>query len=586
MFKRSSLLISSLIFIGNLAPQSQAKADPYALNSYDKFVIIYEENHSFDNLYGMWGAVGPFSVEGLSNALTIQNSSRRIQVRQNNSTPYQCLLQLDVNLTSPSPLTPACSDNTGTPFTSQFVNAPFQIDPYIPASFWTCPIPGYYAAKGILNTNPPNANATPGGCTMDLVHRYYNEQYQINGGMLNRYVTGSDAAGLSMGYYDTTALPFYKYLHAPNSPNYVILDKFFQSAFGGSFLNHQWLVTSKTPVFIGADQYPPGSPYYQHSVVDTNGMPTSTPLYTPTIQGVADRALTAMCDQASLPAGTVCGDYAVNTIQPFSWPYAPNTPDQRRLPTLNYDTIGDSLSRKGVDWAWYSGGWSNANGYIDQPGWTNGSGPSCSDPNASNSTQFPFCPDKAFQYHHQPLNYFTQYARPSSPLDPKNYGPSARMAHLKDEAEFIQLAQKGGLKTVSFVKAIGEQNEHPGYASVPYGSSHLTYLVDTILKGPDGNKTLIIITYDEFGGAWDHVPPPSNNNNVAPHDKWGPGTRIPAIVVAQNIRASWVDHTYYDTTSILKTLELRFGLPPLDGGTRREYSVNALQNAVGPSKRW
>jgi len=97
---------------------------------------------------------------------------------------------------------------------------------------------------------------------------------------------------------------------------------------------------------------------------------------------------------------------------------------------------------------------------------------------------------------------------------------------------------------------------------------------------------LIIITYDEFGGAWDHVSPPSNNNNLAPHDQWGPGTRIPAIVVAKNIRASWIDHTYYDTTSILKTIELRFGLPPLDGGARREYSVNALQNAAGPSRRW
>ena len=534
----------------------------------------------------MWGSVGYDAVDGLPNALMIQNNLRRIQVRQNNSTPYQCLLQLDVNLTSPSPLTPSCTDNTGTTFTSHFVNAPFQIDPYIPASYWTCPVPGYYAANGILNTNPPNANATPGGCTRDIVHRFYNEQYQINGGMQNRYVTGSDASGLSMGYYDTTALPFYKYLHSSNAPNYVILDKFFQSAFGGSFLNHQWLIASKTPTFTYAGQYAPSSPYYQHSVIDTNGMPTATPLYAPTIQGVADRALTATCDQATLPTGAVCGDYAVNTIQPFSWPYSPGTADQKRLPPQNYDTIGDSLTNQGVDWAWYSGGWSNANGYTDQPGWTNGAGPKCSDPYADTSMPFPFCPDKDFQYHHQPLNYFAKYARPSSPLDPSNYGPPDRMKHLKDEAEFIQLAQKGGLKPVSFVKPIGEANEHPGYASVPHGNSHLTYLVDTILSGPDGNQTLIIITYDEFGGAWDHVSPPSNNNNLAPHDQWGPGTRIPAIVVAKNIRASWIDHTYYDTTSILKTIELRFGLPPLDGGARREYSVNALQNAAGPSRRW
>ena len=51
----------------------------------------------------------------------------------------------------------------------------------------------------------------PGGCTRDLVHRFYQEQYQLNGGRQNRYVTGSDAVGLTMGVYDTRALPIYRY---------------------------------------------------------------------------------------------------------------------------------------------------------------------------------------------------------------------------------------------------------------------------------------------------------------------------------------------------------------------------------------
>ena len=54
----------------------------------------------------------------------------------------------------------------------------------------------------------------PGGCTRDLVHRFYQEKYQINGGQQNRYVTGSDAVGLTMGTYDTTQLPIYRYLHS------------------------------------------------------------------------------------------------------------------------------------------------------------------------------------------------------------------------------------------------------------------------------------------------------------------------------------------------------------------------------------
>ena len=87
-----------------------------------------------------------------------------------------------------------------------------------------------------------------GGCTRDIVHRFYHEQYQLDGGKQDRYVTGSDAMGLTMGMYDTKALPIYQYLHSPGHPNYAIEDNFFQSAFGGSFLNHQWLIAAASPV--------------------------------------------------------------------------------------------------------------------------------------------------------------------------------------------------------------------------------------------------------------------------------------------------------------------------------------------------
>src|SRR4029077_14437990 len=92
----------------------------------------------------------------------------------------------------------------------------------------------------------------PGGSTRDLVHRFYQEPYQINGGAQNRYVTGSDAVGLSMGVYNTQALPIYAYLHQSGHPDYAIADNFFQAAFGGSFLNHQWLAAARDPKWVGA----------------------------------------------------------------------------------------------------------------------------------------------------------------------------------------------------------------------------------------------------------------------------------------------------------------------------------------------
>jgi len=71
-------------------------------------------------------------------------------------------------------------------------------------------------------------------------------------------------------------------------------------------------------------------------------------------------------------------------------------------------------------------------------------------------------------------------------------------------------------------------------------------------------STAIIVTYDENGGFWDHVPPPAG-------DRWGPGSRIPAIIISPFARRGYIDHTQYDTTSIIKLITRRFDLEPLPG---------------------
>jgi acid phosphatase len=504
----------------------------------DHIVVVYEENHSFDNLYGGWEG-----VDGLGNA----DAAHTTQVGQAGA-PYSCLLQNDPSLTSPSPLAPTCTDSTtGTTFQSAFTNAPFTIDDFIPPTAHTCPngVPG----------------GAPGGCTRDLVHRYYQEQYQLDGGRQDRYVTGSDAVGLTMGVYDTSALPIYDYLHGKHHPRYAIADRFFQGAFGGSFLNHQWLVAAGTPTWPGALN--DASSNDLHSVVDTNGMPTSYPLYhSPLGTTAKDLALTASCSppasRPATPPGVVCGDYAVNTIQPFYQPYSPGTAPARRLPPQTAPTIGDRLSDAGVDWAWYSGGWSNADGDVGGPGWTNGTGGTCADPNTASGATFPHCPNRLFQYHHQALNYYASFAPETT----------ERERHLRDEQEFLADANGSDksclLKPVSFVKPLGPENEHPGYASEHAGSDHLVDLLKAVEGSRCAKNTMVIVTYDEFGGQWDHVPPPGQGAAAGPHDVWGPGTRIPALVVSPRLHDSFsVDHTEHDTTSILSTIEHRFGLPPL-----------------------
>jgi hypothetical protein len=112
---------------------------PSALDRIRHIVVVYEENHSFDNLYGGW--------EGVT-GLAAADAAHTTQVDQAGA-PYKCLLQVDVNLASP-PLGTACSagppDNA---FASQFPNRFFTIDALIAPTDTTCPAPGVFAPNGV-----------------------------------------------------------------------------------------------------------------------------------------------------------------------------------------------------------------------------------------------------------------------------------------------------------------------------------------------------------------------------------------------------------------------------------------------------
>ena len=90
------------------------------------------------------------------------------------------------------------------------------------------------------------------------------------------------------------------------------------------------------------------------------------------------------------------------------------------------------------------------------------------------------------------------------------------------------------------------------------------------MNSPVWSDVLIIAAYDENGGRWDHVAPPVV-------DRWGPGTRVPAIIISPFARRGFIDHTRYDTTSILRLIERRWRLQPL--GTR-DANATDLSDAL------
>src|ERR671931_279147 len=347
------LLLVSMAVAPGAAQAGGGDRDPLA--GIKHIVVIYEENHSFDNLWGLWPG-----VNGI--ARPPSRTPRQTQVDVNGK-PFDCLLQVDVNLTTsadPPPnggLAPTCSTSPPAAFNSAFDNRIFDIGRFIPPDATTCYKPTPAAPFGPPH-GVPKGSGQPGGCTRDLVHRFYQEQYQIDHGRMDRYTAGSDAVGLTQGYYDTTRLPLYRYLTGDRSaPRYVIADRFFQGAFGGSFLNHQWLVAAATPAWEGSTPSD-GSANDLHSIVGTDGHPNSYPLHPetlwdpahPELGGVKDGALTEAAGAGGAcappagaptpPPGTVCGDWAVNTIQPTFQPHAPTG---AQLPPSHNTNIGDLL---------------------------------------------------------------------------------------------------------------------------------------------------------------------------------------------------------------------------------------------------
>ncbi len=129
------------------------------------------------------------------------------------------------------------------------------------------------------------------------------------------------------------------------------------------------------------------------------------------------------------------------------------------------------------------------------------------------------------------------------------------MQRLVSSQEFVGDLQAGKLPQVSWVVPIAPDSEHPP-ADVQRGMWHVTELINAVMQSKYWNDSVIIVTWDDYGGFYDHVAPPSL-------DKYGFGPRVPALVISPYARSGYICHTQFDFTSPLKLIEKRFGLKAL-----------------------
>ena len=530
----SLLLALALLLAPAWTRAEDRDGDRHQLDDIKHIIVIYQENWSFDSLYGLFP-----HANGISRAST----KSLLQRDRLTNKPY--LLQLgqpfDLASGSVSLTTPPQPINTNV--------SPNQVDTRFPANLMTL----------LPYDLQDDANLQPTDKTGDIVHRYWQEQSQINHGKMNGFVTWSDNPGLVMSYFDATDLP-----EGRLAQQYTLCDNFFHAAFGGSFLNHQFLIAAAAPVY-------PNAPANLQATLDSTGQLALDPT---TGKIVHDGTITPIGGASFANSGRPFDkNYGVNTIfspnliPTFTSPATPTNPSL--LPSQNdsnpsdptrpyIPNIGDRLSEKHVSWKWYSGGWDNA--LVSSP----------SNP-ANNGTVPANAPvDPLFQWHHQAFAYFDNYA----PWVNGQRNP-ASAAHLQDENNFFVDLQNHDLPSVSFVKPLGPDNEHPGYASLQQGQQHVADIVQAVKDNGYWDSTLIIVTYDEHGGRWDHVAPPTNNGI------WGDGSRVPALVIGKFAKRGFVDHTEHDTLSILKTIEERFNLRPLN---KFDANASSLDSALTLSK--
>jgi phospholipase C len=401
--------------------------------------------------------------------------------------------------------------------------------PYLPAPYT---VPGFAGAQ-LPNRPFPLAPFIPATTNVpwDPMHHFFRMFAQVNGGKMDRFVAlalggrheffdkpptdpaamlmaESTASGAVLGFYTRDDLPGYHHL----ADEYVLCDNFFQAMSGGSTGNALYLVSARSAVSSKAPAAKIGSleppvfdrPYDKYGILINDLAPVNGP--TETFMGSLD-------------------------LSP--------PPEEQTYPNIGQRLDGASLS-----WAWYNEAWNRVKPWAMKNAFGAGDG--------SVVVDTPW----AYLSHHNPFQYYPSWF------------DNVQAGHIRDaEDDFFEDAKTGNLPNVSFVKATGARDEHPANSAPRWGEDWVMSLLKAVASGPLWSKTAIVVAYDEGGGFWDHVAPPTP-------DPYGCGTRVPCMLIGPWSRRGYIDHKVADTTSILALIEARFGLQPMQ--TRDASAYNLL----------
>lgn len=204
------------------------------------------------------------------------------------------------------------------------------------------------------------------------------------------------------------------------------------------------------------------------------------------------------------------------SVQPFYGPC--NLPDPAAAPQT-FPNIGDQLTQKGVTWSVYQEDLGN-----------------CS----------------AYKPLHDPFQYFT-----------------TTHTVTQDYSQLATDLAAGKLPSVSFVFPNNRDDMHPGFGPITNGTGFLDTLIKQVQASPEWTSTAVIVTFDDGGGWYDHIPPPTV-------DSQGLGVRVPLIVISPLAKPHYISHVQMDHVSILRYIQNNWGLTPLNSRNSQSNDLSDL----------
>jgi acid phosphatase len=539
----ASTIVATIAFciIGNALALSPIADSHTTKTPIKHLIVIVGENRTFDHLFATYRpAAGQrvfnFLSEGIVNAdgTSGPNFSKAQQWQANNKDQYS----IAPKRTAPFAILPQPNTNhaVGQPpnvvdarFPANLPNGPFQLSKYAPYQL---------------------------SYTGDPVHRFFQMWQQFDEGRNDLFTwvgvtigTGSNGrpapapfadqstrqGAVAMGFYNMSQgdVPVFKFI----ADNYALADNYHQGIMGGTGADFIYLGTGDAAFYSdgnGNAQRPPDDQIENPNPLSgTNNWYTQDGYTGGSFVNCADESqpgvAAILAYLKTLHRNPRCDPghyYLVNNYGP-AYNADGTLVDLKQhpftLPPQTVPNIGEALSKAGVSWKYYIGGFQDGK------------------PN-------------------------DQWCSICNPLQfSKGVMTTPLRVNIKGISAFYDDVEAGSLPAVSFVRPYEAYSGHPADSAV----SAYEYFVMSIVNATMKNRALfdstaIAITFDEGGGYYD-------SGYIQPLDFFGDGTRVPLMVISPYVAAGHIDHTYYDHGSILKFIEANWSVPPMSSRSRDNF---------------